>query len=192
MLRRQRREAGVDRFDEVWNGVCMMTPLPNNEHQELQGGFVFAIRSALDGPARAVVLAGANVSDRRRQWRYNFRCPDVAVFLPGGTALDLGTHWLGGPDFGVEIISPRDRARKKLAFYGHVGARELLLVDRNPWSLELYRLHEGRMQLAAQATLQQPVPLVSDVLPLTFHLRPNADRPTIEIVHADGLRRWRV
>ena len=32
-LREERRAAGSDRWDEVWEGTYMMAPLPNNEHQ---------------------------------------------------------------------------------------------------------------------------------------------------------------
>ena len=35
----ERRRLGHDRFDEVWEGVYVMNPLPNNEHQELQTPF---------------------------------------------------------------------------------------------------------------------------------------------------------
>ena len=31
----KRRSLGLDRYDEVWNGVYVMSPLPNNEHQAL-------------------------------------------------------------------------------------------------------------------------------------------------------------
>ena len=38
-----RREAnGPDRFDEVWEGMRVMPPMPNDEHQDIQGG-VFAV-----------------------------------------------------------------------------------------------------------------------------------------------------
>ncbi len=86
---------------------------------------------------------------RPSDWTKNYRCPDVLVFLPGNPAEDRGTHWLGGPDFAVEIMSRGDRSRKKLDFYAKVGVRELLLIDRRPWKLELYRRHDDRLELAA-------------------------------------------
>ena len=30
-----RRESGADKFDEVWEGVYVMSPLANNEHQSI-------------------------------------------------------------------------------------------------------------------------------------------------------------
>lgn len=31
----QRRETGADRYDEVWEGIRMMTAMPNTEHQRI-------------------------------------------------------------------------------------------------------------------------------------------------------------
>ena len=31
----QRQASGADRYDEVWEGVYMMSPIANNEHQAL-------------------------------------------------------------------------------------------------------------------------------------------------------------
>ena len=33
-LIRERRECGGDRYDEVWDGVYVMSPLADNEHQQ--------------------------------------------------------------------------------------------------------------------------------------------------------------
>ena len=43
------------------------------------------------------VLPGVNVSDRIENWKDNFRCPDVTVFLNGTTAQNCVTFWFGGP-----------------------------------------------------------------------------------------------
>jgi Uma2 family endonuclease len=63
--------------------------------------------------------------------------PDVVVALAGGQAKDCGTHWCSGPDFVVEIRSPSEDPRDKLDFYAAVGTREVLVIDRDPWALEL-------------------------------------------------------
>ena len=31
----QREASGANRYDEVWEGVNMMTPIPNTEHQRI-------------------------------------------------------------------------------------------------------------------------------------------------------------
>lgn len=115
-LKAERAATGLDQHDEVWEGIYMMAPIANNEHQDLQGRLVSAFRNALgfDGPER--VVAGGNVSDREDDWTHNYRVPDVIVVLPGSAARDCWTHWCGGPDLCVEVITPGDRSRDKLDF----------------------------------------------------------------------------
>lgn len=186
-----RRARGIDRFDEVWEGVYVMSPLADDQHQELAtllgSVFTFSIGPELG----AKVRVGVNISDRSRGWKKNFRCLDVAVFLPGTTAINQGAFWQGGPDFAVEVRSRGDRSRKKLPFYASVGTRELLIVDRNPWALELYRLDDAALRSVGKLTPGDGATLRSAVVPLTFGLRDGAERPVIEVAHADG-RRWDV
>ena len=117
-IRAQRAEWGGDRYDEVWEGTYMMTPGPNPEHGEIQAELVAVFRSALGFANPAKISTGVNVSDRAGDWMQNFRCPDVAVVLPGGAARKCEAHFMGGPDFLVEIVSPYDQSRKKIPFYG--------------------------------------------------------------------------
>ena len=136
------------------------------------------------------MLPGANITDLEEGWTHNYRCPDVVVFLKEGRAIDRGTHFLGGPDFAVEIVSEFDRSREKLPFYARVGVRELLLVDRDPWVLELFRLQEDRLMPVGRSTLESPDVLASTVLPLSFGLVPGEARPKIALAHEDGIARW--
>jgi Uma2 family endonuclease len=187
---RDRRAQGLDRFDEVWNGVYIMSPIATNEHQFVAGKIYSALDQAVTTIVGATAYTALNVSDRPTDWRKNFRCPDASVFLPGCPAKDMGSHWLGGPDFAVEVISPRDRSRKKLDFYAKVGVRELLLVDRKPWSLELYRLINGVLRLVGKLPPDPAQSLVSQVLPVSFRLLPNDPRPTIEVTQTQDTRQW--
>ena len=166
-----------------------MSPLANVEHQAIIGGLTMAFACALEG--RATVFPGINVSDRRKDWEQNYRCPDVAVVLPGSKAVDCGPYFLGGPDFVVEIASDYDRSREKFDFYANVGVRELLLVDRNPWQLELYRLTDAELKLVGSSQPDGQQLLISSVLPLTFRLlaRPAA-RPQIEVLKPESNDRW--
>jgi Uma2 family endonuclease len=141
----QRRASGADRWDEVWEGVYVMAPLPNDEHQDVQAKLVAILQTVIGWSGLGLVRAGVNVSDNEENWTYNYRCPDVAVFLKGTTAQNRREFWLGGPDFAVEIVSPKDASREKLDFYARVGVRELLIIDRQPWSLQLYRLKGGEL-----------------------------------------------
>jgi Uma2 family endonuclease len=189
---RRRQRLGIDTFDEVWNGVYVMSPIADNEHQKLAFDLARAIDEARCGDESMRVYPAVNISDREEKWKKNYRCPDAAVFLEGNPAQDRGTHWFGGPDFAVEVLSPRDRSRKKLAFYAGVGVRELLLIDRKPWALELYRPHGKSMALVGKSTLEASENLVSDVLRMTFRLLPGKPRPRIELTRTGGEQRWLV
>lgn len=191
-LKAERQASGADRYDEVWEGVYMMAPLANNEHQDLQLGLAGAIRNSIGWAGTARVHAGANVSDREDDWTHNYRIPDVVVVFPGGAARDCGTHWCGGPDFCAEIASPGDRSRDKLEFYAAIGVRELLLIDRAPWTLELYGLSGGHLKLIGRSDLRVPDAIASAVLPVSFRLTPGTQRPAIEVTHRDGVQRWLV
>lgn len=187
-LKAQRQLSGAGRWDEVWEGVYVIPPPVDDEHQDVQLGVASAVLHAR--PTGALVRAGVNVSDRDEDWKHNYRCPDVVAFLPGSSAKNRGAYWLGGPDFAVEIISPHDRSRDKLPFYVSVNVRELLLVDRHPWALELHVLDGTTYTLHGTSTLSAPTPLRSSVLPLSFRLVPGSLRPQIEILHHDGQQRW--
>jgi Uma2 family endonuclease len=188
----ERRRLGHDRFDEVWEGVYVMNPLPDNQHQELLGRLAYLLQTVVGESELGKVLPGANVSDREHGWKKNYRCPDVVVFLNDSKAVNCDTFWFGGPDFAVEIVSPGDRSREKLDFYAKVGTRELLLVDRKPWSLELYR-HDGeKLVLTGKSTLAKRDWLTSDVVPLKWRLVAGKSRPEIEAVHRTSRKKWRL
>jgi Uma2 family endonuclease len=187
---RDRRECGGDRWDEVWDGVYVMSPLADNEHQQLGFDLAAAIKIGLGQNEQIRIFPGCNVTDRPRRWKRNYRCPDVAVFLPGNPAEDRETHWYGGPDFAVEILSPYDRSRQKFDFYAEVGVRELMLVVRRPWSLELYRHGNEDWSLVGTSDAVTGQTLPSTVLALDFRLVPGTKRPRIEVRKGDGGQSW--
>ena len=190
-LIRDRRKSGGDRYDEVWDGVYVMSPLADNEHQSLAIKLGSIIEWAIGSNPDVLVFQGCNVSNRAKRWKRNYRCPDVAVFLPGNPAENCGTHWYGGPDFAVEIESPFDRSREKFDFYAQVGVGELLFVARRPWSLELLRRVGNEWELIGKSEPDVPSPLLqSAVLPLGFRLVPGAKRPQIEVIQAGTDVRW--
>jgi hypothetical protein len=190
-LRERRAQSGADRYDETWEGVYVMAPSADDDHQEMVYGFADPFRAMIDALGLGRSRPGVNVSDRVVKWTDNFRCPDVAVFLKGTKATNHGAFWHGGPDFAVEIVSPRDRTREKLDFYAAVGTRELLIVDRDPWRLELLRLEGERLASVGVSTIDGDQEVASTVLPFTFRLVAGESRPRIAVRHESG-RVWNV
>ena len=186
----RRRRLGQDRFDEVWNGVYFMAPMANDEHQDVSGSLYSLFREVVQEAGLGVARPGVNLTDRTDNWKKNYRVPDVAVFLNGTAAINFKTHWFGGPDLAIEVVSKKDRTKKKLGFYGKVGTRELLIVDRFPWSLSSYRLSGEELELVASTSLETDVWLELQVLPLKLRLIAGVDRPRIEVRQNDGEKNW--
>ena len=190
-LIQQRRDARSDHHDEVWDGDYVLTPLPDNEHQEILWNLTLGFRRMVEARGHGAARPGANITDQVDDWERNYRCCDVVVHTRETIARVREDHCLGGPDFIVEIVSRHDRSRRKIDFYGKVGVRELLLVDRYPWALELYRLGAaGTLELAGTSMVGKPGALSSRVLPVSFRLEPGEERPQIVVEHADGLPTW--
>jgi len=178
-------------YDEVWDSVYFVFPLPNLQHQDIVMRLSAALYELYGRTGAAIVLPGANVSDRDVDWKQNYRCPDVVAAFPGGRARDCGAFWCGGPDFLVEIVSPDDKSRDKFDFYAQVGVRELLLIDRDPWALELYRLQENKLALVGTSTLDNSTPISNRVLDgLSFRLVTGDVRPQIEMTHGPSNTSW--
>ena len=192
-LKAERAEHGGDRYDEVWEGVYMMAAMPNNEHQFLVNRLARILDEVIHDSGTGQVFPGCNVSDRE-DWEKNFRVPDVAVFLNGTKAIDRSTYWLGGPDFAVEITSPGDKSREKFEFYASINTSEVLIIDRDPWQLELYDLVDGELSLVECCMPGNDNAITASTVGLEFLLgnADEANRPPIRASHPHSKREWTI
>lgn len=185
-LREQRRACGGDRYDEVWEGVYLMAPMPNNEHQLLVTEMTFVFRSVIEKG----VFPGCNISDHKDDWTKNYRVPDVAIFLGNNPAENCGDFWFGGPDFAVEITGKDDKTRDKIEFYAEVNTRELMIVDRDPWRLELLRLDNNHLRTVEEATVDNKNKITSEVVPFSFELIEGDERPLVRVTATASEQSW--
>ncbi|MCO6454236.1 MAG: Uma2 family endonuclease [Pirellulaceae bacterium] len=191
-LHAQRRQAGSDRYDEVWEAVCITAPMPNTEHQEIVSRLCFVLQETLGWAGPGIVLPGVNLSDRQGDdWHQNYRVPDIALRLADGHAVDCGTHWSGAVDLLVEVVSRGDLSRDKLPFYSRLGVRELLVVDRDPWQLELYHPARQGASLVSRVAAGD-APMASELLPLAFGFLAAEPRPKILVLHLQDGRNWQI
>ena len=191
-LRAEREASGADRFDEVWEGVYMMTPMPNDEHQQIVMRLSSILQEVIGWPGSGEVRPGVNLSAAEEDWKSDYRVPDIAVFVSDTAAINRGTHWQGAADFLVEVISTGDRTREKLPYYAKLGVRELLLIDRDPWAVELYRLGDGGFKRAGVSSLDDDQLLRSEQVPLSFRLVAGDDRTVGEVSLSGGEKQWEV
>jgi Uma2 family endonuclease len=189
-IRAERHNTETSQYDEVWEGVLVVAPLPNIDHQTLVLDLGSIFKLIVNVKAGDRVLPGTNVSDRDTDWLSNYREPDVAVYLASNPAKNKVTHWVGGPDLAVEIVSPGENPHDKLDFYASVNTRELLIVDRDPWNLELHQLQGGKLVLVGKSDGVNSAVLTSGVLPLTFQLQAGTPRPTILLTHTATKQTW--
>jgi len=119
-LKERRRVSGLDRLDEVWEGVLHMVPAPSYEHARIAQ----QLAVALDGPARAAGLVPAMGEFNLGDSEHDFRVPDGGLHRPGA-----GGVWLHTAALAVEIVSPGDETWQKLPFYAAHQVDEVLILD---------------------------------------------------------------
>jgi Uma2 family endonuclease len=133
MLERRRR-SGLDRLDEMWNGVLHMVPAPSGEHAEISQQL-----AELLGPlARAAGLIAAIGEFNLGEDDHDFRVPD------GGLHRDRPSGvWHSTAALVVEIVSPDDESWQKLPFYAAHRVDEVLIVDPREHSVSWLGLDDG-------------------------------------------------
>lgn len=120
---------------ELLDGVLLVTPAPNQEHQVIAARFIQLLGTALGNGVRVV---GPGVVPRAPKTQLE---PDVLVYPARFPAKvpwsQITEHWLA-----IEIFSPGsriyDREFKRDA-YLRLGVREVWLVDADERSVEISR-----------------------------------------------------
>lgn len=144
-LLEERRRKGLDVFDEVWDGVLHMVPPPSGHHQRLglKLGVVLlplAEDKGLVGSHETGLFRPGAAGER------DYRVPDL-VFARPENASDRGVD--GMAELVVEILSPGDESYDKLGFYADLGVGEVLVVDPETRTVELFVLKDGSLEPAA-------------------------------------------
>lgn len=119
-LDERRRRSGLDRLDEVWEGVLHMVPAPSGEHADVTQ----QLAVMLDGPARAAGLFPTMGEFNLGDAEADFRVPDGGIHRSRPHGI-----WFPTAALVVEVVSPGDETWEKLPFYAAHGVDELLIVD---------------------------------------------------------------
>lgn len=181
-----------ERYLEIWEGEEHMAPLPNTEHFLVAAKLQLAYAGLVDWDAGEMAVAGGNVTDRDEDWTYNYRNPDALVVLRGSRAINRHTHWVGGPDIVVEIISAGEDPYAKRDFYESIGVREFVIVERHPWAVELLRLDAGRLVSVGRSNEANGAALDSAVLPVRYRVVPGTSPVRVEVTNLNTNQTWNI
>jgi Uma2 family endonuclease len=140
-----RKRTGIDKFDEMWEGVLHMAPAPSRSHQDFHFGLLTWLRSHWALPCGNRVHGEVNVASPGG-WPENFRIPDLVLLTPNCFDIDRDVYFEGPPTVVVEIRSPGDETMEKLSFYAELGVPEVWVLDRDTKGPELYVLRSGRYE----------------------------------------------
>ncbi len=132
-LLERRRAAGVDRLDEVWEGVRHLVPGPSFEHARVMTEVALVL-----GPlARAAALVPV-MRFTVGESEHDYRVPDGGLVRPGAAGV-----WQSTAALVVEVLSPDDESRQKLPFYAAHHVDEVLLVEPAGRTVEWLALRDG-------------------------------------------------
>jgi Uma2 family endonuclease len=130
----RRKLSGLDRMDEIWEGVLHMVPAPSHAHGSIEAQLMEQL-----GPrgrkAGLELIGQSNLGEGE----HNFRVPDCSLHRPGAHGV-----WHATAALVVEVVSPNDESWEKLPFYAEHGVEEVLIVDPQQHSVEWLGLVDGR------------------------------------------------
>lgn len=138
-----RKRTGADRWDEMWEGVLHMPPMPNRFHQDLEGSLESYLRFYWSPTCQGKVYHQINLA-AIGGWMNNYRIPDLVLLLPQRFAIDRNEYFEGAPDVVVEIRSPGDETYEKMPFYRDLGVPEVWIIERDTRVPEIHVLKRGR------------------------------------------------
>jgi Uma2 family endonuclease len=142
----ERRRLGLDKQDEMWDGVLHMNLPGNTSHQRIEK----ELGLLLDPLARESgleLLMEAGLFDPAVEDNKSFWVPDIVVFPPA-VASERGVE--GRATLAIEIRSPGDESYQKIPYYGRIGVAELVIIHRDRKDLRRWvRAGDALVEVAA-------------------------------------------
>lgn len=134
----RRHALGQDTHDEVWEGEYHMNAAPHARHAIV----AWRVGNALDAhlPPAYTVATELNIGSAA-----NFRVPDLAIIRETDAALYMRTAAIV-----VEVVSPGDESRQKFDHYAEHRVGEVLIVDPDARTVELFVLGDDARYARAQ------------------------------------------
>jgi len=143
----ERKNSEAAQWDEMWNGVLHMPPMPNGMHQDFVGDLRDYLKRNWAKQRGGLVRADANLTtpEDEASWTLNYRVPDLVLVDAARRHIDRNTYLAGAPLVVVEIASPGDETYDKFPFYAGLGVPEIWVIHRDSRTPEIHLLgSEGK------------------------------------------------
>jgi Uma2 family endonuclease len=141
----ERKSSEAAQWDEMWEGVLHMPPMPNGMHADFSLDLASYLKRTWAKPQGGLVRQEQNVTtpEDEPHWTLNYRIPDIVIVDRARLGIDRITYMAGAPLVVVEIRSPGDETYEKFPFYAGLGVPEVWVFDRDTRVPELYALGPG-------------------------------------------------
>ncbi len=129
----RRRRSGLDRLDEIWDGVLHMVPAPSGPHSTVEWQLAHLLKPLAE---RAGLHACGQFNLGESE--HDFRVPDGGLHR-----VPPLVTWYSTAALVLEIISPNDETWEKLPFYAAHDVDEVLIVDPQEHAVHWLGLTDG-------------------------------------------------
>jgi Uma2 family endonuclease len=170
----ERRRLGLDKRDEVWDGVLHVVPPPSFPHQHLERELYEALRTVVKTLGLELIWE-TGVFDPIAGER-NYRTPDLLIFDPRYVS-QRGIE--GRLEVTIEVLSPNDESREKLPFFAKWQHQEVWLVEPKTRVVEVHVLRGDEYAM----TDSSRGPIAAPRLGLTLE---TLSGPKLRIAWSDG------
>jgi hypothetical protein len=101
-----RKLTGIDRFDEMWEGVLHMSPAPTYEHQRMVDRLLLFLAPLLQRMGRGTSVTGVNIFDTSSPTP-DYRIPDLSFTVIDRDSKRPEVFRLAGSQY-LAVASDRD------------------------------------------------------------------------------------
>ena len=116
----QRKRTGIDRRDEVWQGVLHLAPATSFSQAQIAQQLALMLNEPSREAGLELVMQEFNLGDSID----DYRVPDGGIFRPGTEGV-----WIATAVAVIEILSPDDEIWEKLPFFAARDVDEVVIVD---------------------------------------------------------------
>jgi Uma2 family endonuclease len=147
----ERRNSEAAQWDEMWEGVLHMPPMPNRFHQRFARDLLIYLQARWAKPRAGEVHQEVNLTTPADEdhWTLNYRIPDLVLLPKDRFHIDKVEYMVGAPLVVIEVHSPKDETYEKLPFYAGLSVPEVWVFERDTRAPEVRTLVDDKYQLLA-------------------------------------------